>query len=131
MELLLHEQAKHAGIHLFRCAWNDTWYGERQEFIFALDSQHANDIVDDRFNLNNTVKELNIKEIEIREVTRVPRQAEVLVKESSNKPGEGIVKSQYYVQITRFHCSHCGNQVMPGGDFCDKCGGYFTKGSVS
>ena len=118
------------GIHLFRCNWKDTWYGARQEFIFALDEQHARDIVEDRFNTQKTVMELSVQEIEMREVTRVPRQAEVLVKESSNKPGEGIVKSQYYVPITRFHCSHCDNQVMPGGDFCDKCGGYFTKGSI-
>lgn len=117
------------GIHLFRCQWNDTWYGPRKEFIFALDKQHASDIVEDRFNFDNNVTELNLAEIQIRPVTRIAREGQVQVRTVSNTPGEGIVKSSCYMPVTRFFCSHCNTQVMPGSDFCDNCGGYFTKGS--
>lgn len=114
-------------VHLYRCVWNDKWYGDQQEFIFALDAQHAEDIVNDRFNYQNHIKDLRISEIPMREVTRQPRQGRVLVKGASRTPGEGMIKSEYYIDITRYYCSGCQNQVMPGGDFCPYCGGYFRK----
>ena len=116
-----------AGIHLYRCKWDDEWYGARQEFVFALDEQHARDIVEERFNYQNHVRALTVKEIPLREVKRVPRQEQVLVKEASSKRGEGIVKSQYYIDVTRYYCSSCHHQVFPGGDFCPECGGLFKK----
>lgn len=122
----IHSQT-HAGIHLYRCKWDDEWYGAQQEFIFALDDQHARDIVNDKFNHHNHIHGLSVEEIPIKEVTREERPAQVLVKEASSKRGEGIVKAEYYVDITRFYCSDCHEQVMPGGDFCPKCGGYFKK----
>ena len=117
-----------AGVHLYRCTWNDKIYGARSERIFALDDQHARDIVHDMFDYQGSVRELNVQEIEMREVHRVKREGEVLVKESATRSGEKVAK-EYYVPVTRFYCSHCNNQVMPAGTFCDKCGGYFTKGS--
>lgn len=116
-----------AGINLYRCKWDDEWYGARQEFIFALDEQHARDIVNDRFNYQNHVRMLTIQKIPVYEVKRLARQEQVLVKEASSKRGEGIVKSQYYIDITRYYCSGCHHQVFPGGDFCPECGGLFKK----
>ena len=111
------------GVHLFRCRWDDKWYGSKQEFIFAMNQQHAQDIVNDKFNYQNNIYNLTIREIPIREITRLSRQECVLVRETSSKPG----KSQYYIDITRYYCSECYEQVMPGGDFCPCCGGYFRK----
>lgn len=119
-----------AGIHLFRCKWNDTWYKARQECIFALDANHAQDIVMERFNFDNNVQDLNIAEIPIVPVTRIERHEFIQVKDTVEQRNKTITRGSYSRPITRLYCSNCNNQVMPGGDFCDSCGGYFTKGSA-
>lgn len=127
MEFTSQDKTKTLAIHLYRCQWQDTVYGPRKEMIFALDATHAQDIVYDRFVFNNNVQQLEVTEIPMKKVTRVPRKGSVLVKESATKDGQ-VVKSEYLCEITRFYCSGCDNQVMRAGDFCDKCGGYFEKG---
>ena len=115
MAVINENNSKIPGIHLFRCTWDDDWYGKSKEFIFALDEQHARDIVEERFNGNKTVRNLSVNEVTIRPVRCVPRQTHMLI-QGSTRP------------VTFFYCSYCNNEVMPYNDFCDNCGGYFEKG---